>query len=275
MTKADLDGDHVFAVHDFLSPAECDEFIRMSRGLSWEVGTVGEEQVESVRNNERVLFDHPVLAADLFDRARPFLPAAIGRRPLVGFNERWRFYRYGPGQAFQPAAPGRVLHPDRDGRAEPPHLHGLPERGRDRRRRPGSSLGMEDAFKRRPYLTVAPRTGHGPGVHPPHLARGGRGDRRREVRPADRHHVRTARRFVTPDGPASVRSWGGQPVAERRTYRLPLLTVGDLTLRRVRADDAAETAGVPVRPGGRPAEAVPGAVRRRRDRPTDRGAVLR
>jgi prolyl 4-hydroxylase len=157
MTKADLDGDHVFAVHDFLSPAECAEFIRMSRGLSWEVGTVGGEEVESVRNNERVLFDHPVLAADLFARARPFLPAAIGRRPLVGFNERWRFYRYGPGQAFRPHRDGsyaRVESGDESHLTFMVYLNDVAAGGETR-----FFAGMEDAFERRPYLTVAPRAG--------------------------------------------------------------------------------------------------------------------
>src|SRR6187397_514333 len=101
MTRVELDGENVYAIHDFLSAAECADLVRQSQGMSWEIGQVGGEVAANVRNNERVLFDHPVLAADLFERARPILPAAIGRRPLAGFNERWRFYRYGPGQSFQ------------------------------------------------------------------------------------------------------------------------------------------------------------------------------
>src|SRR3954447_4252952 len=106
MTKAELDGDRVYTIHDFLSPAECADLVRMSHVLSWEVGLVGGERAESVRNNDRVLFDDPGRAADLCARARPLLPGAVGRRPLVGFNERWRLYRYGPGQAFQPHRDG-------------------------------------------------------------------------------------------------------------------------------------------------------------------------
>ena len=54
------------------------------------------------RDQDRVIFDDPVAAADLFARLRPHLPAAIGELTLVGLNERLRCYRYAPGQRFEP-----------------------------------------------------------------------------------------------------------------------------------------------------------------------------
>jgi prolyl 4-hydroxylase len=109
MTKIELDGDRVFLVSDFLMHEECAGLIRRSEELSYEVGMVGGAVAEDVRNNERVVFDDPALAADIFARARPFLPAIFDGRPLVGFNERWRFYRYGPGQAFKPHRDGEYV----------------------------------------------------------------------------------------------------------------------------------------------------------------------
>src|SRR5687768_7581561 len=109
MTRKELDGDRVFVIRDFLSRAECAELIELSAGLGWDVGTLGGFVVEEARNNERVVFDHPVLAAEMFERARPFLPAALDGQALVGFNERWRFYRYGPGQAFKPHRDGAYV----------------------------------------------------------------------------------------------------------------------------------------------------------------------
>lgn len=88
-------------IHDFLSAQECAALIRRSESLVYEPGTVGDAVIEHVRNNERVLIDDPSLAADLFLRAKPFLPGVLDGQALVGFNERWRFYRYRPGQTFK------------------------------------------------------------------------------------------------------------------------------------------------------------------------------
>jgi hypothetical protein len=68
-----------------------------------------------IRNNDRVIFDDDALASALFGRARAFVPATLrgdeGPRTTVhrgaswqavGLNERFRGYRYGPGQRFAP-----------------------------------------------------------------------------------------------------------------------------------------------------------------------------
>ena len=105
MTREELDGDRAFVVHDFLSGGECLALIRRSEGLGYEPAPIGDALLATARNNERVMVDDPQLAADLFSRARPFLPPVIDRQPLVGLNERFRFYRYDPGHRFKP-------HPD-------------------------------------------------------------------------------------------------------------------------------------------------------------------
>jgi hypothetical protein len=55
---------------------------------------------KDVRNNERVIVDDPELARAWFERAKPFLPAQLGEWHLLGLNERFRYYRYDPGQSF-------------------------------------------------------------------------------------------------------------------------------------------------------------------------------
>src|SRR5262245_54684905 len=106
MVKEVLDSGKVLVIHDFLSIAECSALIQRSESLRYEPGTVADVVIENVRNNERVIVDDVSLAADFFRRAEPSLPAVIDDHGLVGFNERWRFYRYGPGQTFKPHRDG-------------------------------------------------------------------------------------------------------------------------------------------------------------------------
>ncbi len=55
-----------------------------------------------IRTNERVMFDDVTLAAELFRRVTPHVPALLDGRPVQGANPRFRGYRYRPGQAFKP-----------------------------------------------------------------------------------------------------------------------------------------------------------------------------
>jgi hypothetical protein len=74
-----------------------------------------------IRNNDRVMFDDVAFATDLFTRLQPQLPARrYGLGPhrherrydddrewvAVGLNERFRGYRYQPGQRFAPHMDG-------------------------------------------------------------------------------------------------------------------------------------------------------------------------
>jgi prolyl 4-hydroxylase len=68
-----------------------------------------------IRNNERAIFDDHGLAARLFASLEPVLPKPIAHDMLggrarmvpVGANERFRCYRYRPGQYFKPHYDGR------------------------------------------------------------------------------------------------------------------------------------------------------------------------
>jgi hypothetical protein len=59
------------------------------------------------------MFDDPVLARELFGRIEGSLaPRLCGMRP-VGANERFRCYRYAPGQRFAPHYDGAFIRNDR------------------------------------------------------------------------------------------------------------------------------------------------------------------
>lgn len=53
-----------------------------------------------IRDNERVIFDDAALAATLWSVIGPVTPARVGDGTAVGLNERFRAYRYSPGQRF-------------------------------------------------------------------------------------------------------------------------------------------------------------------------------
>ena len=53
-----------------------------------------------VRNNSRVIFDDPELAQHFWERTASHLPRILSGRQAIGLNERFRFYRYVPGQQF-------------------------------------------------------------------------------------------------------------------------------------------------------------------------------
>lgn len=106
MTKTLLDGEAVFTISEFLSPQECAEFIAQSEALGFGDALLGGEVVKDFRDNDRAMLDDPALAARLFERAKEHLPFRLDDRELVDFNERFRFYRYGPGQTFKPHLDG-------------------------------------------------------------------------------------------------------------------------------------------------------------------------
>ena len=157
MVKEVLDPGKVLVIHDFLSGEECAALIQRSERFTYERGTVADVVIEDVRNNDRVLLDDLTLAADLFHRAEAFLPPEIDGRRLVGFNERWRFYRYQPGQTFKPHRDGsymRMTPWEESALTFMIYLNDGMTGGETR------FFGdMEQAFRRRPYLSVEPKIG--------------------------------------------------------------------------------------------------------------------
>ncbi|MDB5309623.1 MAG: hypothetical protein JWO38_3825 [Gemmataceae bacterium] len=97
--------DDLFVVRNFLSPEECEQYIARTEAAGYgdaPINTFAGPMVnKKMRNNDRVMIDDPALAATTWDRLRPFVPPKRGTSWLaVGLNERFRFYRYDPGQRF-------------------------------------------------------------------------------------------------------------------------------------------------------------------------------
>lgn len=102
----DHSGPLVFSRAGVMSGAECAELIARIAELGPAAAPITTSQGfvmrPDIRNNERVMFDDPALAAELFGRLDGVVPARLfGRRP-VGVNERFRGYRYQPGMRFAP-----------------------------------------------------------------------------------------------------------------------------------------------------------------------------
>ncbi|WP_374347245.1 2OG-Fe(II) oxygenase [Chitinimonas sp.] len=98
-------GAGVFTIPHFLSAHECAHYIQLGEQMGYELSEVnlltGSQLRPDIRNNARVIFDDPTLAATLFERARALLPQQCSGWELAGLNERWRFYRYAPGEYFK------------------------------------------------------------------------------------------------------------------------------------------------------------------------------
>jgi hypothetical protein len=98
------DRDDLFVVHDFLSPDECARYIAVSEEAGYgdaPISTLGGPVMfKEMRNNDRVMIDDVTLAADMWERLGPLFPKPAGSWVPCGLNERWRFYRYDPGQQF-------------------------------------------------------------------------------------------------------------------------------------------------------------------------------
>jgi hypothetical protein len=99
-------GAGVFVVEDFLLKEECDSYISKSESMTYEDAAIqtkdGPRIYRDVRNNSRIIVDDIDLADFIFARAREFLPDIYcDEWKLVGLNERFRFYKYGPGEYFK------------------------------------------------------------------------------------------------------------------------------------------------------------------------------
>lgn len=120
MTLANLDLDRPlwWTVDGVLTPAECTALVERIEALGPEVAPVslpGGPRVElELRNNARVMFDDPTLAARLFDRVRSCLPDSMCGLDVAGANERMRCYRYHPGQQFRAHYDGAFVRDTRE-----------------------------------------------------------------------------------------------------------------------------------------------------------------
>ena len=153
MDKEELDGERIFLLNNFLTPQECLHFIAQTEEVGYEdapiTTSIGFVMRKDVRSNDRVMLDDEELARQLFERARPLLPATWFGWELCGFNERFRFYRYDPGQHFAPHTDGYYENP----KGERSHLTFMVYLNE------GFEGGATTFERGRESLEVVPRTG--------------------------------------------------------------------------------------------------------------------
>jgi len=101
----DLSAPVAFTIPNVMSATECAAMVARIDALTPTEAPIsapgGAVMRPDVRNNKRAMFDDVPLAAALFDRIASRLPELCNTRP-VGANERFRGYRYEPGQRFAP-----------------------------------------------------------------------------------------------------------------------------------------------------------------------------
>src|SRR5262245_25902307 len=93
----------IFTLSCFLSPAECEAFICAAEEHGFEAAPIGGGTLiaPEVRNNTRVMVDDPELSGQLWERLAPWIPARLFEFHALGLNERFRYYRYDPGEYFR------------------------------------------------------------------------------------------------------------------------------------------------------------------------------
>lgn len=93
-------------VEKFFTQKECKGFIAFSEGQGYHESLIrgkdGEVVNKSIRDNDRVIWDNPQFAEQLWDLVKGMVPSDIDGCEPVGLNERFRFYRYKDGQQFKP-----------------------------------------------------------------------------------------------------------------------------------------------------------------------------
>jgi prolyl 4-hydroxylase len=116
MRKELLDGEQVFVIHDFLTPAECAAYVRVTEAAGYGAAPIttagGFVMAPEIRNNERVMIDNREWAAKLWERAAPLIPSPFKGHEATALNERFRFYRYDPGHTFRPHIDGHFARND-------------------------------------------------------------------------------------------------------------------------------------------------------------------
>jgi prolyl 4-hydroxylase len=94
----------IFTINAFFSDRECEDMIRRAEISGFQAAPIatahGTKVAQDARNNDRCVFDDTALASELWERSRASIPAALSGRQVIGLNERFRIYRYTPGQRF-------------------------------------------------------------------------------------------------------------------------------------------------------------------------------
>ena len=100
----------IFTVSSFLTSSECEVYIALTEKAGYGAAPIttagGFKLRPDIRNNTRVIIEDIELADALWQRARGCVPVFMRGRQAIGLNERFRFYRYDPGERFAPHRDG-------------------------------------------------------------------------------------------------------------------------------------------------------------------------
>lgn len=103
MERQDL-APSIFTISDVLTADECRQIIALAEARGFDAATInalgGVRVDKEIRNNDRVIVDDVDLARRIWSRVAAFIPPLWAGRPVRDLNERFRFYRYTPGQRF-------------------------------------------------------------------------------------------------------------------------------------------------------------------------------
>lgn len=106
----------VHVLHGVMSPKECKRLIAAAEAIGFTHAglAIGDDTYRvnlAARNNLRVVFDAPELAAGLWPRIREVANSQHEGAPLRGLNSRFRVYRYEVGMRFSPHVDVRTTVP--------------------------------------------------------------------------------------------------------------------------------------------------------------------
>lgn len=95
----------IWIIKNLFSVEKCREWIELCEAEGFDEAPInvggGKTQIrKDIRNNSRVIVDDEILAFEIWQTVREHLPKVINGRVALGLNERFRFYRYEPGQKF-------------------------------------------------------------------------------------------------------------------------------------------------------------------------------
>ncbi len=95
----------IWTVPEVFFADECAALIREFESIGFEEALVttprGMVMNKAIRNNDRIILDDPPRAEALWARVRAHVPTSIREWTACGLNERFRVYRYTPGQRFK------------------------------------------------------------------------------------------------------------------------------------------------------------------------------
>jgi predicted 2-oxoglutarate/Fe(II)-dependent dioxygenase YbiX len=90
----------ILTISEVLNPAECSDHIARSEQIGYGPAPFADSIDERIRNNERAIIDDAGLSALVWSRIKDHVPDVLDGREASGVNERFRYYRYKPGQKF-------------------------------------------------------------------------------------------------------------------------------------------------------------------------------